>query len=56
MKLIHSAEGQLGLEEREIAEWERPPIATLDEYRARRTELAQERAPSRYDRGGIPRA
>jgi glucosyl-3-phosphoglycerate synthase len=47
MKLIRSAEGHLGLEEREIAEWERPPIATLGEYRARRSELAQQRTLAR---------
>lgn len=47
MKLIRSAEGQLGLEEREVIEWERPPIATLPEYRARRSELEQERIPAR---------
>jgi len=45
MKLIRSEEGTLSLEEREIAEWERPPILTLPEYRARREELARGRAP-----------
>ncbi|MDR5683310.1 MAG: glucosyl-3-phosphoglycerate synthase [Armatimonadota bacterium] len=46
MKLIRSAEGQLALEEREVVEWERPPMVTLPEYRARRSELARQRALS----------
>ncbi len=46
MKLIRWEEGVLGLEEREVVEFERPPIATLPEYRARRAKLERAHSPT----------
>jgi hypothetical protein len=41
MKLIRWEEGSLGLEEREITEFERPPMITIPEYRVRRAERSR---------------
>jgi glycosyltransferase involved in cell wall biosynthesis len=39
MKLIHYTNDRFFLEVKEIADWERPPMATIPEYLARRREL-----------------
>jgi glucosyl-3-phosphoglycerate synthase len=41
MKLIHYNNDRFFLELKEIADWERPPMATIPEYIARRQELTQ---------------
>jgi glucosyl-3-phosphoglycerate synthase len=46
MKLIHYTNDRFFLEVMEIADWERPPMATVPEYLARRHQLAAAAAPA----------
>jgi glucosyl-3-phosphoglycerate synthase len=47
MKLVHYTNDRFFLEVKEIADWERPPMATIPEYLSRRQELKRSPAARR---------